>query len=168
MNKQPTNDNINNEKNNFSLELKVIPVVQVMLCAIAIFSIDHYLLTFSYIGPFHKEIATLVFAISVVLILLAVISFKRSQTTVNPTTPQDTSQIVESGIYRYSRNPMYLAMTLSLLALCIFVENYLSFAILPIFIGYLTRFQIIPEEQMLTRHFGEQYSQYCDRVRRWL
>ena len=157
-----------NSNRKFTLELKVIPVVQVMLCAIAIFSIDHYLLSFSYIGPFHKQTATLLFILSIAIIVTAVVSFKRSQTTVNPSTPENTSKIVDRGIYSYSRNPMYLAMALSLLGLCVFVENYLTFSIMPLFVWYLTRFQIIPEERMLTQHFGEQYTEYCCRVRRWV
>lgn len=152
----------------FSLELKVIPVVQVMVCAIAIFAIDHYITSYGYIGPYHKLFASAVFVVSIVVIMFAVLSFKNSQTTVNPSTPENTSQIVDTGIYRFSRNPMYLAMALCLLGLCVFAQNLLTFLTLPIFVWYLTRYQIKPEERMLTKQFGEQYTQYCQKVRRWL
>jgi protein-S-isoprenylcysteine O-methyltransferase Ste14 len=82
--------------------------------------------------------------------------------------PEEAKKIVDTGIYRYSRNPMYLAMLLMLLSMCVLVHNYLSLIALPIFWAYITRFQIIPEERQLKDNFGKPYLDYVHKVRRWI
>jgi protein-S-isoprenylcysteine O-methyltransferase Ste14 len=73
-----------------------------------------------------------------------------------------------SGIYRISRNPMYLGFFLLLTGLAIFLSNVIAIVILPLFILYMNRFQIEPEERVLTYLFGQEFVDYKLRVRRWL
>jgi len=73
-----------------------------------------------------------------------------------------------SGVYRLTRNPMYLGFLLVLLGWAIFLSNALAFLLLPAFIFYMNRFQIEPEEKALTSLFGQQFVAYTSRVRRWL
>ena len=94
-------------------------------------------------------------------------AFRDKNTTINPLKPDNTSALVTHGIYRYSRNPMYLGWLLFLGAWGLWLSNLLAFAFLPAFVMYLTRFQIIPEERILTDKFGEAYSAYRQRVGRW-
>lgn len=99
---------------------------------------------------------------------LGILAFRRSRTTVNPLKPERASAIVTSGVYRITRNPMYLGMALLLLAWAIYLSALLPFAGLLIYVWYITKFQIKPEERVLESIFGEEYSSYAARVRRWL
>ena len=94
--------------------------------------------------------------------------FRRHHTTPNPLAPGRARTVVQSGPYRFTRNPMYLGVALQLLAWCIYLGSPLSLLALAAFVAYITRFQILPEERALARNFGEPYAQYLRRVRRWL
>ena len=107
-------------------------------------------------------------ALGLLTALLGVIQFRRAQTTVDPRSPEKSASLVTGGIYRFSRNPMYVGFVLWLLALSLQLEQLWSLALIPIFAGYMNRFQIKPEEQMLAAHFGNDYLDYCERVPRWL
>lgn len=94
--------------------------------------------------------------------------FRRQKTTVNPLHPERASSVVKTGIYRYTRNPMYLGIAFVLLG-CFLAFGGLSAVIgLPTFVWYITRFQIIPEERVLQAKFGGEYTAYLASVRRWL
>jgi len=95
-------------------------------------------------------------------------SFCRAGTTVNPTKPGETSVLVVGGVYRLTRNPMYLGLLLVLGGWAIFFSNVAAFAFLPVFVLYMNRFQIAPEERALALKFGLEYAAYAARVRRWL
>lgn len=100
--------------------------------------------------------------------LLGVVAFRRASTTVDPRYPENSVALVTGGVYRLSRNPMYLGFLLWLLAGCLWSGNPFTLLLCPLFVLYMNRFQIIPEEQQLQRHFGEPFQRYCQRVRRWL
>ena len=114
------------------------------------------------------SLVTLLMVIAIVIGFLAIYSFRVHQTTVNPTKPETSSQVVDSGIYKYSRNPMYLAMLLALFAYATYLENPLNLLICGLFVWYITKYQIVPEEHMLIKLFGEDYVTYKNKVRRWL
>ena len=94
--------------------------------------------------------------------------FFKAKTTVRPYKPEKTSKLVVAGVYRYSRNPMYLGMLLVLAGWGVFLDDWLGLAPLLLFVLYLTRFQIMPEERALTNLFGAEYQDYMRRVRRWI
>ena len=100
--------------------------------------------------------------------LAGVIAFRRARTTVNPMKPENTSSLVCSGIYKATRNPMYVGVLFVLLAWAVFLSS--AWALLgPVaFVLYINRFQIAPEERVLLGRFGADYSAYKSRVRRWL
>ncbi|MGI2258672.1 methyltransferase family protein [Shewanella sp. GXUN23E] len=95
-------------------------------------------------------------------------AFRRGQTTVNPTRPEKASCLIDGGIYQYTRNPMYLGFALALTGWGGYLADPLALAWVPLFIWYLTAFQIKPEERALTALFGDEYLSYCRTVRRWL
>ena len=109
-----------------------------------------------------------VIGIGVALNLLPKLAFQRARTTVNPLRPSASSALVTRGMYRYTRNPMYLGQLLQLLAWAFWLENLATFAFLPAFVAWMTRFQIIPEERILGIKFGNDYADYLNRVRRWI
>jgi protein-S-isoprenylcysteine O-methyltransferase Ste14 len=98
----------------------------------------------------------------------ALAGFHRARTTVNPLTPQASSALVTSGIYRRTRNPMYLAMLVILAGWAWVVANAAALVMLPLFVVYLNRFQIRPEERALQARFGAEFERYRASVRRWL
>ena len=150
------------------MELKVIPVVQVLIAAflMVVISINTPFLNYSFI--YHKLLIILFLVLAILSGFLAIYCFKQHKTTVNPMSPEKASQVVNSGIYAYSRNPMYLALLLVLFALAIALENLAVFGILPLFIAYITRFQIIPEERAMLKLFGDEFVAYQQSVWRWL
>lgn len=115
-----------------------------------------------------KAIGAAVVLIGIALDFLGVLAFYRARTTVNPLKPSATSSIVQSGVYRYTRNPMYLGMLLVLTGYGLYLSHPLAFLLLPVFVAYLTRFQIIPEERILQEKFGQAFTAYASRVRRWI
>ena len=100
--------------------------------------------------------------------ILAVITFRRGKTTINPLKPDTASQLMRTGIYRLSRNPMYLGMLLMLCAWTIWLGNLINLVALPLFVWYMTKFQIIPEELALAELFQEEFSTFKAEVRRWI
>lgn len=115
----------------------------------------------------HWLVAILV-VVSGIVGVASVISFKRVNTTITPLNPEKTSHIVTTGIYRFSRNPMYLSIMIFLTACAVYLENALALLVLPLALFCLNYFQIIPEEQILEQKFGEAYLAYKRAVRRWL
>lgn len=99
---------------------------------------------------------------------VGVLSFRRARTTVNPFAPERTVNIVSSGIYRLSRNPMYLGMVCMLTGWAVWLWQVQAVLGVVLFVAWITRFQIIPEERVLTQKFGTEYRQYRQRVRRWV
>ena len=96
------------------------------------------------------------------------LSFRRARTTVNPFAPERTVNIVSSGIYRLSRNPMYLGMACILTGWAVWLWQVQAVLGVVLFVAWITRFQIIPEERVLTQKFDTEYRQYRQRVRRWV
>ncbi|MFP5406472.1 MAG: methyltransferase family protein, partial [Gammaproteobacteria bacterium] len=86
----------------------------------------------------------------------------------NPTRPGAASSLVLGGPYRFSRNPMYLGVLLVLVGWAVYLSNVLAFVVLPLFVLYLNRYQIAPEERALSARFGASFDEYRKSVRRWL
>jgi protein-S-isoprenylcysteine O-methyltransferase Ste14 len=118
--------------------------------------------------PGRPVLAGLFFVLALAIGLTAVVGFHRARTTVNPLAPEKASALVVRGIYRWTRNPMYLAMLLVLVGWACIVANIAALVMLPLFVAYLNRFQIAPEERALQARFGDQFQQYKRTVRRWL
>ena len=102
------------------------------------------------------------------VIAIAIGQFIKAKTTINPMKPDATEKLVIKGLYRISRNPMYLGVLLLLLAWAAYLHNVLSLAPPLLFVLTMTLFQIKPEEKALHQKFGADYEAYCRRVRRWI
>ena len=104
-----------------------------------------------------------------IIIFLANKEFKKYETTVNPLKPEMSTTLVTEGVFKYTRNPMYLGLTLILLAACFYFNSFLGIIIyFPLFVCYITIFQILPEEDALKKLYNEEYMKYCSNVRRWI
>lgn len=104
----------------------------------------------------------------VAICAIGVAAFLRTRTTLNPMKPESSSTLVVSGLYKVTRNPMYLGLLLALAGWAFFISNVLAFLVLPGFVVYMNRFQIEPEERALASRFGDEFVRYASRVRRWI
>ncbi|MEM7677696.1 MAG: isoprenylcysteine carboxylmethyltransferase family protein [Myxococcota bacterium] len=122
-----------------------------------------------YVGlSYSRECAGIIFSIGFVIAFAALWSFRVARTTFDPHSLERTSSLVTSGIYRWTRNPMYLGLALVLLGWCAALNNALSPICIVLFVLYMNRLQIRPEERVLLKNYGSSYRAYCERVRRWL
>lgn len=115
-----------------------------------------------------NELSGVVFCVSVLVILSSGWRFKKAKTTVDPTTPEKTTSLVTSGIYRYSRNPMYLGLLGFLIAEVLLLGNLLGLALLPFYMMTMNKRFIEPEEIALESLFEQAFTDYKQKVRRWL
>ena len=95
-------------------------------------------------------------------------AFRKARTTVNPLTPHRSVAVVSTGVYRFTRNPMYLGLLLTLLGVAAWLAHPLALLCAAAFVVALTHLQIKPEERILKALFGALYEDYVRRVRRWL
>jgi protein-S-isoprenylcysteine O-methyltransferase Ste14 len=151
-----------------ALELKVPPLVLVLLLAVAMWFVARQLPSSSIFVPWHHFLAATISCFGILFVLAGGYAFRKAKTTVNPTKPIATSSIVSSGVYRLSRNPMYVGALLALAGWAVFLSNAVPFLFLPAFVMYMNRFQILPEERALSSKFGTEYETYKQSVRRWL
>jgi protein-S-isoprenylcysteine O-methyltransferase Ste14 len=149
------------------LELKIPPVL-----ILIIFISLAFLLRYLTLGPalplWAVEASPVVIIAGVLATLSGLWQFKRAQTTIDPTHPDKASNLVTGGIYQYTRNPMYLGMALVLSGAVLNTGFIVSLILLPLFIWYMTRFQIKPEDRAIEGIFAEEYVDYKRQVRRWL
>ena len=151
-----------------NLELKIPPLLVVLVFALLMYAVA-WALPVANITINAKINVALVFAILGILIVVAAITaFRRHRTTVNPLAPDESTAVVADGIYRVSRNPMYLGFLLILAAWAVYLANAAAVLLVPCFAIWMTELQIKPEERALAARFGDEYTQYLARVRRWL
>ena len=151
-----------------SLELKVPPPVVALLIGGLMWAISLVGFAFSVAAPVRVACTVAAAVIGGIFSLAGVLAFRRARTTVNPLKPETTSALVTGGIYRFTRNPMYVGLLFFLVAWAAYLLT--PFALLGplLFKCYITRFQILPEEKVLIAMFGSTFSDYQMRVRRWL
>ena len=150
-----------------TLELRIPPLALVLIAACAM-ALIAYCVPVGLAIPAPALFACAIAFTGAVIAIAGVVAFRRHKTTVNPFTPECSSSLVASGIYRYTRNPMYLGFLLLLVGWAALLSNLVALALLPAFIAYMNRFQIQPEERALQQHFGAEFQAYMHRVRRWV
>lgn len=151
-----------------SLELKVPPLAQVAVFAGLMWLAARAVPALAFTFPGQAAAALLLVAAGALVAAAGVVAFRRARTTVDPRDPAKSAALVATGIYRTSRNPMYLGFLLALARWGIFLGNVLALAALPLFVAAMNRLQIAPEERVLRERFGESYMRYQRSVRRWL
>ena len=102
----------------------------------------------------------------VILIALAVMEMRRHRTTIIP--HLDADRLVQSGIFRRSRNPIYLGDTLIMAGLILWWDAPLALTLIPVFVWVIEKRFVIPEEDRLRRKFRAEFARYCEKTRRWL
>ncbi|MEL6369904.1 MAG: isoprenylcysteine carboxylmethyltransferase family protein [Pseudomonadota bacterium] len=143
------------------------PVIGIAFGAAMLF-VQRGLPQFQLDVPGGRIAAIIVAVIGLSIEVAAVGHFFRRKTTINPLAPDKTQHLVVEGLYRVTRNPMYLGMAILLTGWALWLGNPINIAFVALFVVVLTELQIKPEERALEAKFGESYRDYCQRVRRWV
>ncbi len=150
------------------MELIIPPPLLALIFATTMWGISKVGILSVAVPGLMEPLSLVVLALGLGTNVLAIISFRRASTTIDPRKPEAATQLVSSGVYNVTRNPMYLGVSLILLSWVIWLGSVLNFVVLFLFIWYITLFQIIPEERALEKAFPETFSAYKSKVRRWI
>jgi len=118
--------------------------------------------------PNRIAIALIVVAIGVALVVAGRVALGRANTTWHPTEPEKTTSLVTTGVFRFSRNPIYLGMMAALLGWALVLGSASAWLVSALFVLYMNRFQIAPEERALSALLGDEYAEYAKFTRRWV
>ena len=151
-----------------ALELRIPPPIVALLVAVMMWGISRATPAVEMPSLIRITTAIAIALTGVGVALSGVVAIRHAKTTLNPLRPETTSSIVTSGVYRFTRNPMYVGLALALLAWAVYMASAWALLGVVAFILYMNRFQIVPEERVLSRMFGAAYSAYRAKVRRWL
>lgn len=149
-----------------ALELKIPPPLLMLIFATAMYVLDMLLPNIQ--ASFYIAFAMIALIIGASFALSGIYSFRKVKTTVHPSKPERASSLVTSGVYKITRNPMYLGLFCVLMAWAIILGNVYTFIVPFIFAFYISRFQIMPEERALEGIFGDAFNAYKQKVRRWI
>jgi protein-S-isoprenylcysteine O-methyltransferase Ste14 len=151
-----------------TLELRVPPDVVALVAAGLMWLVAR--LTPGLVLPLVVRLpaATALFATGIGLVVVARVAFARASTTFSPRTPGSARVLVTAGVYRLSRNPMYLGTTLILIGVAVLMSSPVSLVLCAGFVFYIDRLQIAPEERILAARFSGEFERYARDVRRWV
>ena len=147
-------------------KLKIPPPILVIILITSIYFSSDKLDSISI--PYRTLFSIVILSIGILVIINPVVKFIKSKTTVNPVEFKNVEKLVTSGIYKYSRNPMYLGMIMIIISTAVYYLNFFSLLTPFIFYFWINRFQIKREEVFLEEKFGQEYLSYKTKTRRWI
>ncbi len=150
------------------MSLKIPPPLVMVVHMLLVWLVARFVPDLNFDFPFQRDLVLILGVAGVAFAMVAMGLFRRAKTTVDPLNPEKAEHLVTTGVYRITRNPMYLGLILILLAWIIMKGNPLNLIFLITCMGFLTKFQIKPEEEALSARFGAAYSNYRAKVRRWI
>ena len=150
------------------LQLKIPPPVYALGIAVLMWLLNQYFPIAHWIPVPWNKIGLVIIVLAIALDTSSLFLFLKKHTTINPMHPDNTQSLVTEGLYRYTRNPMYVGLLVILTGYAIMLGGITPFLLLPLFYGLITTQQIIPEERFLEEKFGQQYLDYKKQVKRWL
>jgi protein-S-isoprenylcysteine O-methyltransferase Ste14 len=142
------------------------PPIVTLICGLGIYLSRSLFPTYNHTSI--GIISSLFLSLGIMTLIAAMLSFKKQKTTVNPLQPEKASSLVISGVFKYSRNPMYLGLSLILLSAAVQFNFVGGTLIVLMFIAFITKFQISPEEIAMEKLFGEEFVQYKKKTRKWI
>jgi len=151
-----------------SLELKIPPPVYALSIGLLMWLLNEYIPVTHFIDSPWNKIGIAIIVIAGSLDLWSLVLFFKKHTTPNPMKPENTTGLVTKGLYKYTRNPMYVGLLIILTGYAIWLGSLTPFLVLPLFYWVITEMQIKPEERVLIKKFGQDYQAYKNSVRRWL
>jgi protein-S-isoprenylcysteine O-methyltransferase Ste14 len=147
---------------------RIPPPILMFIAGGLMWALDRWLPLAHWIDRPWNRIGVVPVVLGVAVSAAAMMRFRHAHTTINPVDLSKSSRLVTGGIFRVSRNPMYLGLSLLLIGCALGLGSASPWCIPPLFVVLITRVQIIPEEQALGGLFGEPYAAYCQRTARWL
>jgi protein-S-isoprenylcysteine O-methyltransferase Ste14 len=151
-----------------ALENKIPPPLITAIFALIMWLLSSLVTLITINAELQMAAVAFVVIVAALFLISAVVSFHLAKTTVNPLQPESASLLVVSGVFKISRNPMYVGFTLLLLAWNIYLSAPVLLIMVLLFTAIISRFQIIPEERAMLKLFGDQFTAYQQSVRRWL
>lgn len=149
-----------------ALELRLPPLLLVFALLAGVLWIER---PWAQVSPLWQDaVAALLATLGIAVCIAGVTAFRRARTTVDPLHPERASRLVVVGIYRHTRNPMYLGFALLLAGIAAWSGGWIGWAALALYVAWIDRLQIVPEERALRARFGDDFDDYCRRARRWL
>ena len=146
---------------------RIPPPVYLVLVAFMMWLLDRYVPVFIWLDAPWTYLGLGLISVAILADLWSLALFFRAKTTPNPLHPERSKRLVISGLYRYTRNPMYLGMLIMLVGWWIYLGSLTPVLLLPLFVWVITKQQIEPEEAALSQTFGQAYRDYQQTVRRW-
>lgn len=150
------------------LKLRIPPPIYTLLTGSFMWWLDKQLPVIELFSAPWNKLGFVFISVAILVDGSALFQFFRTHTTINPLHPEKAEKLVMTGMYQYSRNPMYLGLLFLLIGWAILLGSFSSFIMLPVFMVVMTIQQIIPEEKILEDKFGQHYRDYLLSVRRWL
>lgn len=150
------------------MSLRIPPVAQFLACALLAWAPAKLMPQLTIASPLSAYAGYGFILAGAILLALALLAFVRARTTVNPLAPEGAQALVTTGLYRFTRNPMYVALALILIGGAFALGNIAALAAPAIFVCAMTLLQIKPEERALQTVFGDAFTAYCKQTRRWL
>ena len=150
------------------MKLYFPPLAQFLVFALAGWVVSWLLPQLTFGSGLANAIAALALVAGMVILIVAVRSFGKASTTINPIEPDKASHLVTNGLYRFTRNPMYLGLLLVMLGGALLLQNYAALIGPVLFVASMTALQIRPEERVLRQKFGSEYDEYVSHTRRWI
>ena len=148
------------------METKIPPPLVTLIFGLSIYFSRELFPTIEIKYSFYVGIFLLL--LGFLILISAVRLFRIDQTTVNPLSPMQATKLVTEGIFKFSRNPMYLGMACVLASLAMFFNIIGGIVFITLFCAYITKFQIVPEEKAMLDLFSEDFDQYKQTTRRWI
>ena len=150
------------------LDLKIPPPIVAILCGLGIVYLPDLFGFEAFEIPLQGWVAGIVIVFGLSFDLMGLLEFRKHATTISPLSPNKSALVVSSGIYRITRNPMYLGLAIVLVGVTIAFGSAIGLLMVLVFVLYITRFQIKPEERILEAKFGEAFVDYKAKVKRWI
>jgi len=145
---------------------RVLPPTYLLVFILIIVAVDLLFPLADVIGFPWKLLGMIPFALGIVINVIADSAFKKLGTTVKPL--EESTALVTNGVFRLSRNPMYLGFVLILIGVAIFMGSLTPYGVIVVFAVVMDIVFIKPEEKMLEEKFGEVWLEYRRQVRRWI
>jgi len=150
------------------LELKIPPPVYALSLGIIMWLLNQYFPVGRFIESPWNNIGMVIIVAAIILDSTSLFLFLKKRTTINPMKPSNTEGLVTAGLYKFTRNPMYVGLLVILFGYAIWLGSLTPFLMLPLFYWLITTMQIKPEERILEKKFGQEYLDYKSKVKRWL
>lgn len=151
-----------------ALETRVPPPLVAAIVALAMYGARARGLVLPLDRPPRIAVAGGLAVVGLAVALSAVLAFRRTRTTIDPHRIDRVSTLVTRGVFAVTRNPMYLGVALLLTGWAVYLGTLPMFLGPLLFVAWITRFQIVPEERLLSARFGNDFETWRRRTRRWL